>query len=104
MPRRQLWQFNQIVGVLILRTAKVIRGFCQIGGKHVKGWMCMRDASRACGNKKVCERTILGNKGSGRKDVFFSQGMRNRSFILTVELIRAAPEGYCIWRAAGYRL
>jgi hypothetical protein len=70
----------------------------------VVGKTCMRDASGACGNKKVCERTILGNKGSGRKEVFFSQGMRNRIFISTVELIRTAPEGYCIWKAAGYRM
>jgi hypothetical protein len=81
------------------------RGFTpeQIIDGHKIGRICIRDAPRACGNKRACERTIFGNKGSGRKDVFFPQGMRNRIFISTVELIRAAPEGYCIWRAAGYR-
>ncbi|HSB31880.1 MAG TPA: hypothetical protein VLD55_09775 [Candidatus Sulfobium mesophilum] len=27
MPRRRLWQFNQIVGVLILTIARMMRGF-----------------------------------------------------------------------------
>ena len=79
-------------------------GFSRLCDGHVIGGICMRGCTRACGNKKTRERTILGNKGSGRKDVFFSQGMRNRIFISTVELIRAAPAGYCIWKAGGYRL